>query len=302
MDLMLSSRQSFWIVIDKPLGISSNAVLGKVKRLFKSKKAGFSGTLDPLASGVLPIAFGEALKTMHYMTFQEKAYTFQIHFGKATTTGDSEGEVTETSHKHPEKDEILAILPRFHGVTQQIPPIYSAIKIDGQRAYAMARRGEEIELKARSIRIDDLRLVSINDDDHATFEVACSAGTYVRSLARDIAEVLETKGHVSMLRRTRSGCFDLSHAISLEKLEEIVYSDAIRTYQYSTGIGLDDILAVPITFSMYEDLRQGRTVSFTIIPSPSQEVVGLWIGKSFAGFATWDEELLHPKRMINFDA
>ncbi|MBX9977405.1 MAG: tRNA pseudouridine(55) synthase TruB [Alphaproteobacteria bacterium] len=291
----------FWIVIDKPLGMSSNHALGKVKRLFGIKKAGFSGTLDPLATGVLPIAFNQALKTMHYMTFSKKAYTFQIRFGQSTTTEDAEGDVTETSEVRPSRHDIINVLEHFKGAIEQVPPAYSALKVDGKRAYDLARKGEIVELKKRAVRIEELTLLSVDDDDHATFHVTCTAGTYVRSLARDLAIALDTKGHVSMLRRTQAGCFFERDAITLEKCAELVHNDAIIACMHSMGIGLDDILAVPITQCIYATFKLGQKVSYTPpYPLEDSSTVGLWLEGAFAGFAVYEAGELSPKRMINF--
>ena len=185
----------------------STQAVGRVRRLFQAQKAGHAGTLDPLASGVLPIALGEATKTVPYVMDGEKAYEFVVRWGQATTTDDREGEVIESSDYRPERAEIEAVLHRFVGEISQRPPAFSAIKVDGQRSYDLARQGDLKELPARTIRIDALRLREVIDPDHARFEVACGKGTYVRSLARDLALALGTKGYVQLLRRTRVGSF-----------------------------------------------------------------------------------------------
>ncbi len=291
---------SFWIVLDKPGGMSSNHVLGKVKRILGLKKGGFSGTLDPLATGVLPIAFGEALKTMHFMTFSKKSYIFQVRWGQQTTTDDEEGDVTDTSPVRPSFEQIQGILPKFLGAIEQMPPSYSALKIAGKRAYDLARRGQEVKLEKRRVFIYDLVLTGIDDRDYATFHVSCSAGTYVRSLAHDIAVMLGTRGCISLLRRTSVGCFSLDHTISLEKLSESVHSDSVLVRKHSVGVGLDDILAVPITMDDYANAKLGRKVpcSLTI---EEKALVGMWVAERFAGFSIFQEGGLFPKRMINFD-
>ncbi len=295
-------HNDFWIVIDKPLGVSSNQVLGQVKRLFGIKKAGFSGTLDPLATGVLPIAFNQALKTMHYMTFSKKAYTFQIKWGESTTTEDAEGPVVETSDVRPTLQAITAILKQFKGQIEQVPPMYSALRVDGKRAYDLARKGELVDLKKRAVTIEEISLLSVDDSDHAAFHVECSAGTYVRSLARDMALALGTKGYVSRLRRTQVGCFSEKDAISLEKCSELVHNNQILAYSHPMGIGLDDILAVPITQCDYATFKLGQRVPYTPPSSVDDNmVVGLWCEDRFAGFAVYEDGALAPKRMINFN-
>lgn len=309
---------SGWLIIDKPLGMTSNQVLGRVKRLYretygvkKPPKMGFSGTLDPLASGVLPIALGEALKTMSFMTFSQKEYTFQIAFGKRTQTEDAEGDVIETSPHRPTRDDILNILPSFTGEIQQTPPIYSALKVDGKRAYDLARKGEVVTLKSRTVTIDALTLLQVDDADHATFHVVCSAGTYIRSLGRDVAHALGTVGHLSSLRRNRVGFFCENHTITLENLEKKLYADCVFP-TYPVGIGLDDILAVPITMDMYESLYQGKKLRMSggvhdlddaaldhgFIEGGEGSVVALWMDQQFVGFAEYHVGILSPKRMI----
>ncbi len=289
---------SFWIILDKPYGMTSNRALSKVKRLFGLRKAGFSGTLDPLATGVLPIAFGEALKTMHYMTFSKKAYTFQVRWGQETTTADREGEVIQTSSIRPTFEQIQHILPQFTGQITQTPPIYSAIKVDGKRAYDLARQNVEVKLKERMVTIYDLQLISIDDEDHAAFAVECSAGTYIRSLGVDLAKALGTVAHLSQLRRTSVGCFSLETSISLEYLGEIVHTDAILAYKHSLGIGLDDILAVSITEDDYTNAKLGRRIPCAL-HLEEEALVRMWVEGDFAGFAVFKEGGLSPKRLVH---
>jgi tRNA pseudouridine55 synthase len=208
-----------WLVLDKPIGMTSTQAVGAAKRLFEAQKAGHAGTLDPLATGILPIALGEATKTVPFAVDGEKAYRFTVRFGAETDTDDAEGAVAQTSELRPERAAILALLPDFTGAISQVPPRYSAIKVDGNRAYDLARSGEVVELEARTVVIEDLRLVDMPDADTAIFEAECGKGTYVRALARDMGRRLGCFGHVIALRRTRVGPFDESDAVGLDELE-----------------------------------------------------------------------------------
>lgn len=251
-----------WLILNKPLNVSSAKAVAIVKRALKVKKIGHAGTLDPLASGVLPLAIGEATKTVQYAMLAEKQYEFTVKWGEATATDDCEGEVTATSAVRPDEDEILAILPEFTGIIQQTPPAYSAIKLDGRRAYDMARRGENVELKPREVVIHKLELTA-SDKDGATFSVNCGKGTYVRSLARDIAEKLGTKGHVTALKRTKVGSFSIKDAILLENLEKTVYKPASSDFILPVNIVLDDIPVLLFTAEDAIALKQGKKVEFS---------------------------------------
>ena len=209
-----------WVVLDKPYGVGSTPMVGKVRWLFSAAKAGHAGTLNPLATGILPIALGEATKTVPFMMDAAKSYTFQITWGETRSTQDAEGEVTATSDIRPTSDEITATLPQFIGDIEQIPPKFSAIKIDGERAYDLARAGGVVEIKSRPVRVDKFALIAATEDT-ATFDVDCGKGTYIRSLARDLAAVLGTCGYVSVLRRTRVGPFTLEESITLDELTQM---------------------------------------------------------------------------------
>jgi tRNA pseudouridine55 synthase len=212
-----------WIVLDKPKGIGSTVCVTKVRRLFNAQKAGHAGTLDPMATGVLAIALGEATKTVPFVMDGEKLYRFTIKWGEATDTDDAEGKVIETSAARPLGDAIEAMLPRFTGAIMQVPPNYSAVKVDGERAYDLAREGEAMDLEPRPIFIREVRLTATSepDSDHATFEMACGKGSYVRAWARDFARALGTVGHVSDLRRLKVGAFDEKSAVPLDFLESL---------------------------------------------------------------------------------
>ncbi|MEE8515338.1 MAG: tRNA pseudouridine(55) synthase TruB, partial [Alphaproteobacteria bacterium] len=208
-----------WVVIDKPRGITSAAVVTRVLKGLRATRAGHGGTLDPLATGVLPIALGEATKTVAYVMNGHKSYNFVLAWGEARSTGDAEGEVTETSDIRPERKHIEAVLGEFTGKVLQVPPAFSAIKVDGQRAYKLARAERDFTLEAREVEIHRIELKDLPDHNHAAFEVSCGKGVYIRSLARDIAVRLGTVGHVHSMRRTRVGPFAEDVAISLDNME-----------------------------------------------------------------------------------
>ena len=251
-----------WVILDKPIGLSSAQGVAAVKRLLRGigirpDRIGHGGTLDPLATGVLPIAIGEATKLAGRMLDATKGYDFTIKWGEATSTEDAEGEVTAVSDVRPDAAAIAAVLPRFTGPIAQVPPVYSALKVDGKRAYARARAGEIVELATRHVTILRLDLVSA-DTDSATFAATVSKGTYIRSLARDIALALGTVGHVSVLRRTRAGPFRIEQAISLDKFEQCVQGATLEQVILPLMAGLDDIPALAVDPDEAAALRQGR--------------------------------------------
>ncbi len=217
---------SGWIILDKPYGMGSTQAVGKVRWLFGAEKAGHAGTLDPLATGLLPIALGEATKTVPFVQGGGKRYRFALEWGSATSTDDAEGEVTAISDMRPSEAEVRSMLPRFTGTILQRPPAFSAIKINGERAYDLARAGEAVELAARPVTIDALTLLD-HGPERSTFDMACEKGTYVRSLARDLAEALGTRGHVTMLRRTAVAGFTEEDSVLLETLEAAPDRDAL---------------------------------------------------------------------------
>jgi tRNA pseudouridine55 synthase len=254
-----------WIVIDKPVGPGSTRIVGAVKRALREGgyarvKVGHGGTLDPLASGVLPIALGEATKLSGRMLDADKAYEFTIRFGQETDTLDAEGRIVATSDKLPGGTEVEAVLPRFIGAIEQVPPAYSALKVGGRRAYALARAGEEIALKSRTVFVHSLSVRAARTRGEVTLGATVSKGTYIRSLARDIARALDTVGHVAMLRRTRAGPFTLERAISLDKLAESAKGRSLEQHLLPLAAGLDDIPALSVTPDQAGALRQGRTL------------------------------------------
>ena len=251
-----------WLIIDKPVGPTSTQVVGAVKRALREGgyakvKVGHGGTLDPLASGVLPVALGEATKLSGRMLDAEKVYDFTIGFGAETDTLDAEGQVVATSDKRPTLAEIEAVLPRLTGPIEQIPPAFSALKVDGKRAYALARAGEEVALKSRRVTIHSLS-VTASGPDEVTLEARVSKGTYIRSLARDLARAVESVGHVTMLHRSKTGPFTLEQAISLDKLAESSKARSLEQHLLPLTAGLDDIPALPVTPDQAGALRQGR--------------------------------------------
>ena len=253
-----------WVVFDKPLGMSSTQGVGKVRWLFDAEKAGHGGTLDPLATGLLPIALGEATKTVQWAMDGRKKYQFRIKWGAETSTDDLEGEITATSVLRPNKISIESILGEFLGEITQIPPIYSALKIDGARAYDLARAGETPEMKPRLVLIEELRLLDGSDPEHADFEVVCGKGTYIRALARDIGRKLGCLGHLSLLRRTQVGPFTENDMISLESLEELSHKpdrdEALQGVLRSIVTVLDGIPALAVMDGQAAQLRQGQSV------------------------------------------
>jgi tRNA pseudouridine55 synthase len=254
-----------WINLDKPAGLTSTQAVGKVRRIFNAQKVGHAGTLDPLATGILPIALGEATKTIPYVQDALKTYLFTVSWGEQRDTDDGEGDVIASSDVRPVQTAIEAALPRYIGDIQQIPPKFSAIKIDGQRAYDLARGGEDVELQPRTVTIESLKLLKLNPET-ADFEMICGKGTYVRSLARDLALDLGTYGYVSALRRTAVGGFDLNTSISLDLLEKMGDSAALNEVLMPLDSALDDILALNIRQDEAAKLRNGQVVSLISKP------------------------------------
>ncbi|MGH7126289.1 MAG: tRNA pseudouridine(55) synthase TruB [Stellaceae bacterium] len=249
-----------WLVLDKPVGVSSARAVTIARRLFDAEKAGHGGTLDPLASGILPIALGEATKTVAWAMAARKTYRFTVRWGEARETDDAEGAVTATSGHRPDGADILAALPAFTGEVSQRPPAYSALKVAGERAYDLARSGEAVELEPRVVRVESLHLVALTDADHAEFEAEVGKGTYIRALGRDLALKLGTFGHLSALRRTRVGPFGEAEAISLDKLTSLGHSPPPFEHLLPVETALDDIPALALTEAEAARLRCGQAV------------------------------------------
>ena len=247
-----------WLVIDKPLGLTSSAVVNKAKWAFDAQKAGHAGTLDPEATGVLAIAFGEATKTVPYVTDSMKAYRFTVRLGQGTNTDDGEGEIIARSDKRPSADEVRAALPSFTGDIMQIPPQFSAVKVDGERAYKRARDGQEMNLKARPLLVDSLKLVEMPDADHAVLEMVCGKGGYVRSIARDLGHALGCYAHVVQLHRIWAGPFEIEDSIPFEKLDEMAKNPALDAFLLPLEAGLNDVEELVCTPEGAAKLRNGN--------------------------------------------
>jgi len=248
-----------WVNFDKPLGMTSTQAVGKVRWLYQAQKAGHAGTLDPLATGILPIALGEATKTVPFMVDALKAYEFTLTWGENTDTLDGEGEVTEISDVRPKKSAIKAALPAFTGIITQVPPRYSAIKVDGKRSYDLARAGDIVELKSREVRVDTIEIIDC-EMDSVTLSVICGKGTYIRSIARDLAVALGACGHVTMLRRTQVGAFKQEGAFTLDALEKLCERDGVSKALRPVETVLDDILVLAVTDQDAEHMKHGRAI------------------------------------------
>jgi tRNA pseudouridine55 synthase len=291
-------------VIDKPLGLSSFQVVARVRRVLGTRKVGHGGTLDPLASGVLPIAVGEATKTVAYAMDGRKIYRFAVRWGESRNTDDAEGEVTGVSQARPDRAAILAALPAFVGIIDQVPPVFSAIKIGGERAYKLARAGAAVEMASRQVAVDRLELLE-ETPDLARFEVECGKGLYVRSLGRDLANALGTLGFIAELRRTRVGPFDENTAISLDKLEALGHSAAASETLLPIETVLDDIPALALNDTDAARLRQGQPVQvlgtgFPASRLPEDGAIALATanGKPVA-LARIERGMLRPVRVLN---
>jgi len=294
-----------WVVLDKPVGMTSTHAVSVVKRLFKARRAGHAGTLDPLASGCLPIALGEATKTVPFVMEGRKSYLFTVRWGEERDTDDAEGRVVATSDVRPTLDAIRAALPAFTGTIEQVPPRYSAIKIAGERAYDIARDGEEVELEARPVDIHSLVVVDAPDRDHTVLAAECGKGTYVRALARDIGRMLGCCGHVAALRRTAVGPFIDNDMISLEKLESLCHRAAAGEASLADALmpvetALDDIPALAVSRADAARLQRGQAVlmrgrdapvfSGTLYVTASGQLIAL---------AEVDRGEIVPKRVFN---
>jgi len=295
-----------WLIIDKPTGIGSTDVVNRVKRAFDAQKAGHGGTLDPLATGLLPIAFGHATKTVPYVMDGTKIYHFTLRFGEGRDSDDSDGAVTETSDVRPDDDAIRAALPPFIGDIMQVPPIYSAIKVNGERAYDLARDGQEVVLEARPARVDRFELIDRPDGDHAVFEVQSGKGVYMRSLARDLARALGTVGHIAALRRLRVGPFLESHAVPLDKI--VVTGDTpppSLDFLLPLTTALADIPALAVTEAEAARLNFGQPLSLVDLmgrvpsdASPDGGLVRAMAGERFVGLCRLEEGMMRPERLM----
>jgi tRNA pseudouridine55 synthase len=294
-----------WLIIDKPQGMTSTDVVNKVRRGFDAQKAGHGGTLDPLATGVLPVAFGHATKTVPYVMDGTKLYRFTLALGEARDTDDADGQVIETSAVRPTDDQLRAALPPFRGDILQIPPIFSAIKIAGERAYDMAREGRPPVLEPRPARVDRFHLISRPDADHAVFEVQSGKGVYMRSLARDLARACGTVGHIAALRRLRVGPFMIEHAIPLDKAlpaDDTARSSPDLLSPVTTALA--DIPALALSEAETVQLTQGQAISLVSlmgrIPDASQShnLVRAMAGGRVIGLCRLEDGWLRPERIL----
>jgi tRNA pseudouridine55 synthase len=295
-----------WVVLDKPLGMTSTQAVAAVRRLLDAAKAGHGGTLDPLATGILPIALGEATKTVSYVMGGRKIYRFTVRWGEARSTDDAEGPVTAVSDRRPSQAEIEAVLPGFQGEISQTPPAFSAIKVEGERAYDLARAGETVDLAPRLVWIERLTLLRQLDADHAEFEAVTGKGVYMRSLARDLALALGTVGHVSALRRIAVGPFTESQAISLESLKALGHIPAASGQLLPVEAALDDIPALPLTDAEALRLRSGQSVGLLRASDRerlgairSGDLVCAMAGGKPVALARWEAGDLRPVRVLN---
>ena len=294
-----------WVVLDKPVSMTSTHAVSMVKRLFSAKRCGHAGTLDPLASGALPIALGEATKTVPFVMDGRKLYRFTIRWGEERDTDDAEGRVVSTSKERPSPEAVHALLPSYTGLIQQIPPRYSAIKIEGERAYDLARDGEQVELAARPVEIGRLELVNVPDRNHAVLEAECGKGTYVRSLARDLGRALGCFGHVSALRRAAVGPFTQETMISLEQLEALCHRAASGEGSLADALmpvetALDDIPALAVSRADAARLQRGQAVLLRGRDAPNfRGTVYVTVSGQLLALADLDRGEIVPKRVFN---
>lgn len=293
---------SGWLVVDKPSGLTSTAVVNKVRWAFDAKKAGHAGTLDPEATGILAVALGEATKTVPFITEANKAYEFTIRLGAATNTDDAEGEIIETSDLRPAEDDIVAALPDFTGEIMQVPPQYSAVKIDGVRAYKRAREGEAMALAARPLFVESLELLSRSDADTVTLKMVCGKGGYVRSIARDLGDALGCKAHVLSLRRIWSGPFDLEDAVTLEDVEAGAKSPSIDDLLLPLEVGLADLPELRCTEAGASKLRNGNPGMVITADAEYGEEAWASLNGQAVAVGVYRSGELHPSRVFNRDA
>ncbi len=299
-------RVDGWLVLDKPVGITSAKAVAKVRHLFDAAKVGHGGTLDPLATGVLPIAFGEATKTVAWAMDGRKAYRVRLRFGEARDTDDAEGQVIETSDVRPDDDAIRTALPKFRGPIQQVPPDYSAIKVDGQRAYKLARADQEVVLTPRQVEVFRFELIGRPDLETADLEVECGKGTYIRALVRDLARDLGTVAHVTRLRRTQVGPFGEKQAISLEMLEGLGHSPARFEHLLPVETALDDIPVLAVTAEEASRLRAGQALPMlrtairdAVADDPSGPTLRAMLEDRLVALVRIDGGMIRSVRVIN---
>ena len=293
---------SGWLVVDKPAGPTSTAIVNKVRWALDAQKAGHAGTLDPDATGVLAVALGEATKTVPYITDALKAYVFTVRLGQSTNTDDAEGEVIGTSDLRPSDEEIKAALGGFVGDIEQVPPKFSAVKIDGERAYKLAREGTDVQIAARPLYVESLLLIDRPDVDHVTLEMVCGKGGYVRAIARDLGAVLRCHGHVRELRRTWSGPFDAAEGLSLERIEALARTPELDAHLRPLEDGLNDLPEVRATAEGAARLRNGNPGM--VLASDVEYGEECWASLDGHAVAVgrYKSGELHPSRVFNVPA
>ena len=290
-----------WIIVDKPAGITSTGVVNKIKWAFNAKKVGHSGTLDPDATGVLPIALGEATKTIPYIMDELKSYQFCVKFGEATDTEDATGKIIQTSNKRPLDDQISAMLSKYTGLIKQTPPNFSAIKINGSRAYDLAREGLELKLNPRPLFVKELKFLERSDDEHALFQLTCGKGGYVRSIARDLGNDLNCYGHVKWLKRVWTGPFKIESCITIDKIQELYKSPKLLQILQPLELGLQNLPFVSCSSKELGDIANGRAVKVNSNDIKPEEKC--WIqceGKALA-LGYLKKSIFYPSRVFNME-
>lgn len=291
-----------WLIIDKPAGMGSTDVVNITRRMFNANKNGHTGTLDPFATGVLPIAFGEATKLIPQVTEGIKEYEFVLCFGAETASGDTESAIVKTCDNIPSEVEIQNILSSFIGEIKQVPPAYSAIKINGQRAYDLVRKGKNVDMPERIVSIYDLKLLEMMSDNKAKFKVQCSKGTYIRTLGMDLAKKLGSLGYLQELRRTKCGVFSIDDTILLENLKKIVHSDDLKVFLRPLLTSLRDIAVIAVSDVEAEKLRHGQAISpknFEIAHLLGAEVAAV-CGDCLTAIVRVEEQRISPIRVFNY--
>lgn len=296
-----------WVCLDKPYEMGSTDAVTKVRRLFNAQKAGHAGTLDPLASGILPIALGEATKTVPFMMDAQKIYRFVIHWGISTDSIDREGRIIGRSDLRPTPEQVKAALPQFVGDIDQVPPAFSAIRVNGERAYDLAREGVEVELQSRRVTIHEAAVTDVPDADHVEITMRTGKGVYVRSLARDLASVLGAEGHVSVLRREMVGPFSVQNAVTLDFLEDLAHKDRAFEALLPVSTALDDIPDLAVTDQEAFSLRQGRPI--VLLPAQVEQLhdrfksgsgqVSAFAGETLVALCSLKAGRLEPDRVFN---
>lgn len=288
-----------WIIVDKPTGMTSTAVVNKIKRAFGARKAGHAGTLDPSATGVLAIALGEATKTIPYVTNREKSYIFEVKFGEATDTDDSEGKIIRRSKMRPSEQDILAAIPLFQGEIKQTPPLFSAVKINGERAYSLARRGEDFDIAPRSLLVSSLKLEKYISKSNAILALECGKGGYVRAIARDLGLKLGCYGHVKWLRRISSGSFNLSMANSLDEILKVSKLPEISKFIYPLQLGLDTLKHGTCSMTAADKIKNGNCTPILCTGAKSGDEIWVSYCEIPIAIGKYQSGSFFPKKVFN---